>query len=246
MHVNSTVALCPPSINLDDGGTYHASPMQRWIWDNWLEFCEASKSKQNPLAILNGDLVEGDRRNRTYQIISRNANDLIGMFADVIKPLGDVPLKITKGTEAHVGKSGVLEELIARDLESEIAWEYYINVDNVLIEIAHHATMGGLPWSKPGSVARYAARTMFAYWDRAQKAPDLVIRGHCHQWGDSYDAHHTRAIMAPAWTAASAYVHRIAPGAMADIGGFWVYCDGGKYEVEKFKVIPRKRIWQKI
>jgi len=32
-HPNSTVGLCPPEVELDDGGTYHASKAQRWLWE---------------------------------------------------------------------------------------------------------------------------------------------------------------------------------------------------------------------
>jgi hypothetical protein len=103
-----------------------------------------------------------------------------------------------------------------------------------------------LPWTRPGSVARYAARVEFEYTDARQRIPDLVIRGHVHRWGDSYDAHRVRAIMSPAWTAADGYAHKIAPGCFGDIGGVFIYCDGGHYEIEKFKVKPKARIWTKI
>ena len=32
LHCNSTTALCPPVVNLDDRGQYHAGPIQRAIW----------------------------------------------------------------------------------------------------------------------------------------------------------------------------------------------------------------------
>jgi hypothetical protein len=38
LHVNSTVALCPPTVELDDGGTYHHSRTQAWIWNRWIDF----------------------------------------------------------------------------------------------------------------------------------------------------------------------------------------------------------------
>jgi len=81
------------------------------------------------------------------------------------------------------------------------------------------------------------------YYEANQTAPDIVIRGHCHKWGDSYDAHRTRLITSSAWTFSTEYGHRIAPGDFADVGGFFIYIDHGKYEVEKFKVPPKERIW---
>jgi hypothetical protein len=36
LHLNSTVALCPPEgVTLDDGGTSEPSRLQRWLWDCW-------------------------------------------------------------------------------------------------------------------------------------------------------------------------------------------------------------------
>jgi hypothetical protein len=35
-HINSTVALCKPSVQLDDGQEVKISRAQRWFWENWL------------------------------------------------------------------------------------------------------------------------------------------------------------------------------------------------------------------
>ena len=38
LHTNSTVALSVPKFRLDDGQKYEQGPVQKWIWDNWLDF----------------------------------------------------------------------------------------------------------------------------------------------------------------------------------------------------------------
>ena len=38
LHICSTLGLCPPKINLDEGGTYIYSPLQKIIWTYWLDF----------------------------------------------------------------------------------------------------------------------------------------------------------------------------------------------------------------
>ena len=38
LHAGSTVALCPPKVQLDDGGKYEASKAQLWLWECWLDF----------------------------------------------------------------------------------------------------------------------------------------------------------------------------------------------------------------
>ena len=74
-HIGSTVALCPPRVPLDDGGTYVASPGQRWLWQGWLEFIQYAKDLAQgykPIAVFNGDLAELDTKRRTNQLINPN------------------------------------------------------------------------------------------------------------------------------------------------------------------------------
>jgi hypothetical protein len=158
---------------------------------------------------------------------------------------------VVRGTEAHVGKSANLEESLAGDIgavecpetKARSWWSLYLNIEGVRLDIAHHTNMGGLPWTAPSAAQKLAARVMFEYSDRGDRPPALVIRSHVHRWGDSYDAHRTRAIFTPAWTLATSYTNRIAPGAIADIGALILHIDGGKIEVEKFRAEGIKRIW---
>ena len=122
IHANSTVAVCPPSINLDDGGSYKASKAQLWIWDKWLKFWskvkEESKGYDKLCVVLNGDLVDGDHHD-TPQIITRNMETQSRIALAVIKPMLDLnpdAIYVIRGTESHVGKSGQWEEFIANDI----------------------------------------------------------------------------------------------------------------------------------
>src|SRR5690554_3562020 len=76
LHCGSTVAVCPPTLHLDDGGEYHASDAQRWLWQLWREFWERVERERDRddadlYVVYNGDLVDGDHHN-TPQIMSRN------------------------------------------------------------------------------------------------------------------------------------------------------------------------------
>jgi hypothetical protein len=80
MHVGSTVALCPPRVELDDGGTYHASKAHRWIWDRWQEFwAEAQRWQERHdaevVSLCLGEIVD-DLKHPSTQLWSRNKNDL--------------------------------------------------------------------------------------------------------------------------------------------------------------------------
>lgn len=251
-HVNSTVALCPPVVELDDGGTYHASPGQRWLWDCWQDVKERAE-KYHPKLVLNGDLVEGDAKNRSYQIITRNRTNALAIAAEVYDVLAKVCSKVyvVRGTAAHVGKSANLDEAVGNDLGAEMPtrgvhsyWYLPLKVESVPLNIAHHAPgLGGLPWTRHNAVLRLAAQTVFTTTEAGEKPPALVVRSHVHRWGDSYDAYATRALILPAWTLATEHTNRIAPGALAEIGAALIHVDGTHYEVEKLKYQPKRQAW---
>src|SRR5687767_2332744 len=106
-HVNSTLSVCPPVVNLPDGGTYTASHWQRQLWDGWLEMAEIVKAKagERPLTlILNGDLSEFDTKKRSTQVISRDEAFVLELTVDTLMPFVSIASKtyVIRGTEAHV------------------------------------------------------------------------------------------------------------------------------------------------
>src|SRR3954466_7091952 len=77
-HCGSSVALCPPKIELDDGGEYVASRAQQWLWQNWLDFWQRvervrDREKAKLYQVWNGDLTEGSHHGST-QILSGNSS----------------------------------------------------------------------------------------------------------------------------------------------------------------------------
>jgi 3',5'-cyclic AMP phosphodiesterase CpdA len=54
-HINSTVSLCKPSVNLDDGQEVKITNAQKWFWDNYLDLLEKVDSYKPDILIVNGD-----------------------------------------------------------------------------------------------------------------------------------------------------------------------------------------------
>jgi hypothetical protein len=258
-HVNSTVAVCPPRIQLDDGGAYHQSPGQQWLWRGWLDFGAWARDLSKgykPLALFVGDLGELDTKRRSNQIITANKATITGMINDVVDPIAAWVdgLYFIRGTPAHVGKSSWLEEEIAGDYDNAVHaakgihshYQVRLVADRVRVEAAHHASMGSMARTQKNAANQIAFDTMTAYaFDLHQPLPDLVFRAHNHRWADSYDNHETRAICLPCWSMATEYVYRIGKyNASADVGGVVVLIEDGEYEVHKFRLEPRKgNVW---
>lgn len=257
-HAGSTVALCPPRIGLDDGGAYEASTAQRWLWDGWTTFwtrvAEVRRETKGQLyQVFNGDLVDGNHHGTT-QILSGNPNAQAAVLTACMKlPLALTPdrLFFIRGTDAHVGQSACAEERIAdglrRDKRPVVGceatgtashWHLKLDVQGVRFDFAHHGRVGTRPWTKPNVTANLAAEIFYDHAATGQPHPHLAIRSHMHQWVDTHDQHPVRVIQTPAWQLATSFIHRIAPGKLADVGGIICVVDGGQLTVEKVKFTP--------
>ena len=252
IHANSTVAVCPPTFNLDDGGTYRASKAQRWIWRQWLalwgEAAAARERAGGPLALIfNGELAD-DNYHPTTQLITRNPADMLKLSAAVLAPAlellreGD-SVFVLRGTEEHSGPSAHLDETIAHDIGATPAdeeanvfshWRLKVNLDGVLFNVAHHPAGGGgrVPWTRGNFANQLAARTAFECVMSGEKPPHLLVRGHVHRPADSYDAYPVRALVLPSWQLTTSYGHRIG-GDPLPVGGAIMTCDRGRVEVTK-------------
>lgn len=257
-HINSTVALAPPKVQLDDGGTFHASRPQRWLWDGWLAFIEWAKAQTvgyRRVVVLNGDLAELDTKRRSNQIITANKATIEHTVREVLDPLmtWTDSLFVIRGTQAHTGKSGWIEEAMASDYDhtvkaSEGVYSHYhlrLTADSVKLDIAHHASMPSLPWTEKNAANKIAYLTRSRYQEMDAPPPDLVLRSHNHRSADSYDNYKTRAICLPCWSLMTEYAYRIgAENSIPDIGGLVILCDGAGYEIEKYRIEPQKgKVW---
>jgi len=259
LHVNSAAALAPPVMHTDDGLTIRQSPHQAWLWENWLSFwatVKATKEKYSAACHvhLNGDLV--DIHARSAQLISTNHADIINFALDVLQParaVADV-LFIERGTEAHTGGAGYLEEQLARRLTTTpcpyadtASWWYFAGeAEGLRYTVTHHPGTNSLrPWTAGGGVNRAAEMTEAAYYHDAWR-PQLAIFNHVHHNEDSGDTHSVRAIFNRAWTLHNAYDHRSGRGAQAnEVGGILVLADAATFRVTKlYYTFPRPDIWR--
>ncbi len=260
LHINSTVALCPPTVNRDDGDTYHASQGQRWLWRCWQEFIEqAAALDGRKVLIINGDLGELDVKRRSIQLVTQNKATVLRMIADTLDPMlaAVSSVYVIRGTPAHTGKSCWLEEAVAADIDTTIPsaediyshWHYRGVCEGVRVDIAHHANMGGAPWSKKNAAMNTAAKIEWLYMvEREERPPHIALRAHNHTFADSGDNHKVRVLYNGCWSLATEYTYRVSyENALADIGGYFIRCENGEYQVRRVKFDPEKgrRLWVK-
>lgn len=226
------------------------SPGQSWLWDNWQTLLGLAAGVPDLVTIFNGDIAEADTKNRSYQVITRNRATIVRMAVQVIEPLVRMSKAayMVRGTEAHTGKSGAIEEEIAKDLgltgpSSNISswFALPLSVRGVRLDIAHTTTGGGQPWTRANAANNLAARTVMEYAMRGEPPPAYVVRSHIHISGDSGSAYPVRALITPTWTLASSYITKKAPLALADIGAVFIRIESK--QVYFFKAHPGKTKW---
>lgn len=258
-HCGSSVALCPPKIELDDGGYYEPSKAQRWLWQNWLDFWQrVRRTRDREKALLyqvwNGDLTEGNHHGST-QILSGNSS----VQAQVVAAAMGVPLDlkpdklwVIRGTEAHVGKSAEGEEKIAdglrrdkrpivkdKDTGSSSHWHAKLEVQDVRFDFAHHGRIGQRPWTKPNVTMNLAAEIFYEHAAREEPYPHIAVRSHFHTFVDTGSAHPVRVLQTPAWQLHTAFAHKVVTEKIADIGGLIIVVRDGKATVEPVIYKPK-------
>jgi len=261
LHVNSAVALCPKQMKRDDGQTIRPSKSQRWLRKNWLSFWRdvaqlKAEHSAETYALINGDWGDLNKHSK-YQLLSPNTDDVLDWMVEVVEPLRAVTndVFIVRGTEAHVGGVGWIENRAAKEIgalkDPNTAlpswWVFRGTFDGVRVMCTHHpGTNSTRPWTTGAAANRAAAIVMDAHYSSKFK-PHLAIFGHVHHNEDSFDNHTVRAVFNRSWTLADAFTHRIGFGIKRSvIGGLIVICDGGDYRViKKSYKLPEAKPWTK-
>lgn len=252
LHGMSTVGLMPLSWRTDDGQTILYSQVQSWLWGKWTGYWQevgATKERTGRpvVAVIDGEIVDKNWH-PSVQKLTEYEPTLVDVAMDILAPaaaVADVFL-VLRGTEAHVGLGGALDELVARRLvetgrrvvrnrEGGYSWRWFWGkFGGVSMDIAHHPGHGHMrEWTRGGDANRLAASIVMRYAQLELPVPKLTWRGHNHKPVDSADNFPTRAIITPSWQLATHFGDRIG-GGFLPVGGAITVCENGRYgEVRK-------------
>lgn len=266
LHAGGTTAVCPPDgIELDDGGRMMPNKVQRWLYACWEEcwrvrfraLYEQHRPERFTL-ILNGDLTDGIHHH------SPQTAPLAGQHfraAHRLLELGPLQYKpdyvhLIRGTEAHVGRAGELEEGIARTLKAEgvpmvedpdtgqvSSYWRRIDVEGVKIDVRHHGRMGQRAHTRGPYERWYAQDIELEHRLDGIEPPGLALRSHLHRYGDSGKSHRwtTRLVALPCWQMMTSYAHRITAESLSDVGAVvFVVKDGRLLEPEPILFKPER------
>ncbi len=226
-HIGCKVGLChPDGAELDDGGIYMPSALQNKIWSYWEEFWGEwvpRVTRNEPYIVVhNGDVVDGVHHNSTTQW-SHNLGDQANHAIKILEPVVDLcegRYYQIRGTEAHVGKSGVEEERIARVLgaipneEGQYArYELWINLGGELCHFLHHIGNTSSAHGETSSLnAEYANMCVNAARFH-HKPPKFVVRSHRHRNCEvrlTEKSGYATVFVTPCWQAKTPFAWKIA------------------------------------
>jgi hypothetical protein len=248
MHINSTTALCPPVVNLDEGGTYHSSAFQRYLYSGYLEIIQEVRRRSQGrelVLVLNGDIVEMDAKARSVQLITKNQADILRMAGDLLDPLLEICSRwyVVRGTEAHTGNSNWAEEILAEDIgatkDTERGtwshWQLRRVFGGYRYDFAHH-----IKGNTKQAAVRLAEDTIRNCTRRGEKLPHFVVRAHVHRIFDSGMGYAPlRAVTSPCMEGSTAYIHRLdSQNDLPEFGA--LYFSGGNVEHLGIEIKPRK------
>lgn len=263
-HVNDTVGLCPPVYKREKQSNHRSGPAVRALWRAWIEFWDFIAVKKadtgaTVYAIANGDLGDINRHDKS-QLISQRTSDISRAMIDVAKPMVDVADKvfIIRGTAAHTGGCGELEEALALDTTNAVHcpdegsaswWVLRSEFGGVRFDITHHSpTASRRPWTRNAAAARAAAIVAGRYMkeDIAREVPKYAIFSHVH-YHASGEEMGVKGRFIPPLKLVGAFGHRLGSGAHVEkVGGWWALCDAGRVIEEDFELWGMKRptIWK--
>lgn len=259
-HFGCQLALCPPVVQLDNGGTYQQSVMQKKMYAYWLDFWTKwvpKVTKGEPYYIVhNGDVVDGVHHGSTTQI-SHNLKDQAQIALQVLGPIVNNPKCAgyfhIRGTEAHVGKSAATEEGIAAALGARAddkgncaRWELWLDLDGHLLHFTHHigTTQSASYESTAVHKELVEAYTEAGRWEN--QPPDMVVRSHRHRQYEIKIATkkgYGLSIVTPAWQLKTPFVYKLGMGrsSQPQMGGYLIRVGDEDGLYTRFKVYEIER-----
>jgi hypothetical protein len=195
-HCGCRLGLCPPGpVMLDEGVKYFPSDVQSRVWAWWEEFWGEwipDVTRGEPYAVVvNGDATDGRHHGSVTQI-SHNLDDQAKIARLIMAPVVEKcegRLYWIRGTEAHSGPSGEMEESLARDLKAipnEIGqharYEMWIRIGGkALVHVTHAIGATGSMAYESTAPMKELTETYVEAGRWHDEPPDVVVRSHRHR-----------------------------------------------------------------
>lgn len=243
IHAGSSVAVCPPTVHLDDEGEYRFSKYQAVLWAWWREFWDQWVPKvtngQPYAVVVNGDIVDGQvkRTNATITASTATQHKIAKMLLEPVKRRS-AEFYVIRGTEAHVGLSAEREEAIAQELGAignewkASRWDLWYELGDKLIHFSHHIGATSSTAFETAALNRELVASFVECGQWNERPPDMIVRSHRHRhshMGLPTESGEAVALVTPGWQLHTPYSHRLGQSMrLPQIGGLCIIHDDGE------------------
>lgn len=244
-HIGSNTSVSPLRFEVHNRNTLEtqateANRLQRWLFDCWtdywdyVEFLRGKGKKRKRLIVVHlGDVIDGNHHGST-QIVQEVA-DQVKMAIDLLEPVrmkASCFVGILGTMPSHAGMDHVTEAQVYKELGADhIEQTLTLDVDGVLVDVAHHGRVGTRPWTS--GAAALGVEVMIDYATQKKDLPHFIMRGDRHRFDDSgAKFESTRVIQCPSWQLKTSYGWRVSSNTTrSDIGG--VILNDGQLDLSK-------------
>lgn len=263
-HIGSSLGLCPHYFERTNGDAYTANAVQDWAFSKWGAFWDEVRAVKAQLLrdrsgedvfvwhVIVGDGPDKDRRG--IERVADNPADLIRL-ASMIYDQGNDVVNLeffVRGTPAHVGQQGWLEELIGKDREAvqnpdTEAYSWYhlpVEAEGVKVNFYHRPPSSGrLAHTEDLAPVRVSSELRARFRDAEEEVPDFAFFGHFHYFAVSSTTKKPIVIFLPSWQLPYDWIHSIGRGMVPQpVGGMILICRAGRGElVDHQRTIFRPR-----
>lgn len=259
-HVNDDTALSPLIFRKQKDSNIRVGKLQRAIYGAWVSYWELVSSIKSELDAQVIHLMLGDLGDTNYhsdvELHSQYEPDIHNAMLDVTelpRSIADTNI-VVRGTRAHTGDCGKLEESFAHDISAEPSpegtaswWVFRAEIGGVRIHATHHPpTKTKMPNKRSQAVSRmceYLASEYNVY--NFSRIPHLAFWAHVH-WSHVGHEMSIEGWTIPPWKGLGAFGHRIGVSLPNPVGGLIVTLPGdGTWKVNQFiRHPPRLPLWK--
>lgn len=260
-HIGSRYAIMHP-LNAAD---YQPNKVQKWLFKVWkdefLPDVEKILDEWKPdyvhLSEL-GDMGDIDYRGRAPEEKWTQINtDIVENAGRLFEPLYKLVdgVHVVRGTKAHVGEEGGMDERIAADCDKIIptntlksdgefikaGWYSEFSMSEVSFEIAHHGKNRS-KWTDINLLVALGKEIILKRTQSGDKIPDVVSRGHFHYGEHTPFDKLPYVVAVPGWMIPNSYVYRIdATVETPHVGGHIIIVkDGEIVSVKRLRYFPER------
>jgi len=166
---------------------------QEYLWDvvysPAIEKVVKLAGKDEIIVNILGDIVQGSKFPNHLVAFEESNHCKIAYYN--LLPWLSIPnvhtMRLTTGTPTHEGENLSAAVTVAdvirneREIDIKVAHHFELNIDNFLLDIAHHGAHPGIRLHTRGNMLRYEMGSAISeYIENGEVPPDCVARGHFH------------------------------------------------------------------